>query len=106
MSESEAKPAAPAPDPVDQAMAQMRQKAMLLIGGIDPVMLDNIHAIIAGVPAMTAAATLGAALADVLCASSKTDEGLNKNVLITSEMILKVAAAGMAKKPAPGSIIH
>lgn len=109
MSEKNNEATTVAADPVEQAMAAMRKEAMLLTGKIDAAMLDQIHAVIARTPGAVATATVAAALADVLCALSKTEDGLNRNVLIASEMILKVAAAGLSKKtaaPARGSIIH
>lgn len=93
------------PDPVEQAMVQMRQDAIAMIAKMDPVMLDQLHAVIRRTPGAVAAATVAGVLADIICAISKTEEGIQRNVLILSEMILKLAVS--SKKNAPtGSIIH
>lgn len=96
---------------IDDAEAMLRQEAMALIAKIDPAMLDQIHAIIRRTPGAVATATVAAVLADIICALSKTEEGVGKNTLIVTEMILKVAKSGLAKKisgapQSSGLIIH
>jgi hypothetical protein len=95
---------------IDDVMAKIRQQAIALTAKIDPVLLDQIHAVIKGCPAAVASATVAGVLADIMCHISKTEDGLGKNVLIVSEMILKVATSGLKNKEATPaaskSIIH
>lgn len=94
------------PDPVEQAMTQMRQEAIAMIAKMDPVMLDQIHAVIRRTPGAVAAATVAGVLADIICATSKSEEGVQHGVLVMSEMILKLALSSKKNAPVSGSIIH
>ena len=84
----------------EEALAVIRQQATALISKVDPMMLDQIHAVIKGAPGAVGTATVAAVLADVICFLSKTEDGLGKNVLIASEAILRMATAGLKSRPA------
>jgi hypothetical protein len=84
----------------EEALALIRQQAMALIAKVDPILLDQIHAVIKGTPAVVGTATIAAVLADILCFVSKTEDGLGKNVLLASEAILRMATAGLKNRPA------
>lgn len=90
----------PPADPTEEAMIGIRQQATALISKVDPVLLDQIHAVIARTPGAVGTATVAAVLADVICFLSKTEDGLGKNVLIASEAILRMATAGLKNRPA------
>lgn len=89
----------------ERALEHIRQQATLLISKINPGLLNAIHDAVRGEPTMIGAASLAAALADVLASVSKTEVGVDKNCLIVSEVILRIARSGFKETAdaAPGA---